>query len=112
MELNIADMLHAIVFAIDSDLVQKAEITIPRASLNATYLAHVSPILTLDEAAKLEGAIQDSGLFDREGDVADFNAHVFIPESEFHRELMIVFETTADPEGDTVTISSAIREKN
>lgn len=111
MEPTIADMLHALVFAFDSDLVQKAEITIPRGSLNATYLAHVSPILTLDEAAKLEGSIQESGALDQE-DLKCIDAHVFIPESEFHRELMIVFEVTFDPENDTATIKSAIREKN
>ena len=107
MEPTIADMLHALVFALDSDLVQNAEITIPRGSLNA----HVSPILTLDEAAKLEGSIQESGALDQE-DLKCIDAHVFIPESEFHRELMIVFEVTFDPENDTATIKSAIREKN
>lgn len=111
MEPTIADMLRAVLFALDSDIVQNAEITIPRGSLNATYLAHVYPILTLDEAAKLEGSIQESGVLDQE-DLKCIDAHVFIPESEFHRELMIVLEVTFDPENDTATIKSAIREKN
>ena len=112
MEPTIADMLHAIVFAFDSDRVQTAEITIPRGSLNATYLAHVSPILTPDEAAKLESSIQESGALDQEGDLKCIDAHVFIPESESHRELMIVFEITFDPENDTATIKSATQEMN
>lgn len=105
------DTLHALVFAIDSDLVQESRIIIPRASLNASYMARVYPILSPDEMDKLEKSIQDFGVFDQE-DFKPFNAHTFIPESESHRELMIVFEVTVDPKDDTITISSTVGEKN